>query len=320
MGMLSEKIHHRGAWRSNTVGPVSSWYFKVSTAAANAAGETLRALRSRPKPVHEHRLADSPLQAVAHELAPLKSMLEEFPGFAVVRGLPDGSPQELTAMYWLLGQMLGRPVEQNVQGTILYDVRDTGQDVRYGARFSVTNSESSFHTDNSFGINIVDYIGLLCVNPSKSGGVNQVVSAYAAHNELLEKHPDILPVLYAPFHVDRRGGVADGENATIQFPVLAWDGRELTIRYLRYWIEVGHEKAGVPLNDRQRESLDILDRVLNLPELRAEFTLEARDILLVNNRWILHNRTAFEDFEQPDRKRHLVRLWVESNEPRMARN
>ena len=318
--MLSEKVDHRGAWRANTVGPAKSWYFQVSPGVANAAEETMRTMRNRPQTIQERRLADYPLRDVVHELMPLKSMLEEFPGFAVVRGLPDGSPQELTAMYWLLGQMLGHPVEQNVQGTILYDVRDTGQDVRYGARFSVTNAESSFHTDNSFGINLVDYIGLLCLNPSKSGGVNQVVSAYAAHHVLLEQHPDVLPVLYEPFHVDRRGGVAVGESKTIQFPIMAWDGRELTIRYLRYWIEVGHEKAGLPLSDRQRESLDTLDRVLNLPELRAEFALEARDILLVNNRWILHNRTAFEDFEQPEKKRHLVRLWVESNESLFARS
>ena len=51
----------------------------------------------------------------------------------------------------MIGQLLGEPIAQNVQGTLLYDVRDSGQDVARGARFSVTNYESSFHTDNSFG-------------------------------------------------------------------------------------------------------------------------------------------------------------------------
>ena len=65
-----------------------------------------------------------------------------------------------------------------MQGTLLYDVRDTGQDVRYGVRFSVTNAETGFHSDNSFGEYLVDYVGLLCIRSAKSGGVNQVVSAY----------------------------------------------------------------------------------------------------------------------------------------------
>ena len=83
-------------------------------------------------------------------------------------------------MYWLIGQILGQPHEQNVQGTLLYDVRDYGQDVSKGARFSVTNAESTFHTDNSFSHEVSDYVGLLCLNPAKSGGMNMLVSAYAA--------------------------------------------------------------------------------------------------------------------------------------------
>src|SRR5918911_340137 len=94
-------------------------------------------------------------------------------------------PQDWPALYWLVGQLLGRPFVQNVQGTLLYDVRDTGQDVRYGARFSVTNAESSFHTDNSFGDTVLDYVGLLCLNAARSGGLSQLVSGYAVRDELL---------------------------------------------------------------------------------------------------------------------------------------
>ena len=75
----------------------------------------------------------------------------------------------MQAIYWIVGQALGRAVEQNVQGAIFYDVRDTGQSVAQGARFSVTNAESTFHTDNAFG-DIVDYVALLCLNSARSGG------------------------------------------------------------------------------------------------------------------------------------------------------
>jgi hypothetical protein len=34
------------------------------------------------------------------------------------------------------------------------------------------------------------------------------------------------------------------------------------------------------------------------------------DIQLINNATILHARTAYEDHVEPERKRHLVRLWL----------
>jgi hypothetical protein len=38
--------------------------------------------------------------------------------------------------------------------------------------------------------------------------------------------------------------------------------------------------------------------------------LQPGDIQLVHNHTILHDRTAFEDWPEPERKRHLLRLWV----------
>jgi hypothetical protein len=197
-----------------------------------------------------------------------------------------------------------------VQGTLLYDVRDTGQELAQGARFSVTKYESSFHTDNSFGEQLVDYVGLLCLASAKSGGLSQLVSGYAVHNRLLAQHRDALPLLYEPFHFDRRGGVLPGEDATIRKPILACDGSRLSYRYLRSWIEFGHEKAGVPLTRAQKSALDVLDSVLRDPDLPVEFMLKPGQMLFVNNRWILHNRTAFEDFPEPARRRHYIRLWL----------
>jgi len=182
--------------------------------------------------------------------------------------------------------------------------------VQYGARFSVTNAESSFHTDNSFGSEVLDYVGLLCLRPARSGGLSQVVSGLSVHNVLREWHPEALATLYRPFHVDRRGGVRPGEAPTARAPVFEQHGRGLVLRYLRYWIHAGHEKAGVPLTAEQRAALDALDRAAADPALRAEFALRAGQIYFTNNRWILHNRTAFEDHAEPARRRHLVRLWL----------
>jgi len=312
--MLTRTVDDPRAWRCDTIDDRQTWYYSLSPRCLAALDETICRLRAQPRPVTELRAADEPCAACADELRQVRIALESGRGFAILRGPTPVrySPAELQVCYWLVGQLLGRPVEQNVQGTLLYDVRDTGQDVRYGARFSVTNAESSFHTDNSFGSIIVDYVGLLCVQTARSGGLSQVVSGYGVHNELLARHPDALELLYQPWHIDRRGGVRPGDAPTVQYPVLSRDERGLTYRYLRYWIEAGYEKIGRPLNEAQRQALDALDAVANDPALRVEFALEPGDMFFINNRWILHNRTAFVDHDEPERRRHLVRLWLQT--------
>jgi alpha-ketoglutarate-dependent taurine dioxygenase len=310
--VLTQTVPDRRAWCADTVGDPRSWYYPLPARCLSALDQALQDFRRQPRPTTEVQLPDGLRAVCAPDLQPALQALEEGTGFVILEGVPPGrySAAEFQTLYWLVGQLLGRPVEQNVQGTLLYDVRDTGQDVRYGARFSVTNAESTFHTDNSFGADVLDYVGLLCLQTAKAGGLSQVVSAYAVHDRLRQEHPDVLATLSQPFHVDRRGGTRPGEPPTVRFPILHWEGRELLCRYLRYWIEVGHEKAGEPLTPAQVHALDTLDGVLAERELRAEFNLKPGDMFFLNNRWILHNRTGFEDHAEPERRRHYVRLWL----------
>jgi alpha-ketoglutarate-dependent taurine dioxygenase len=295
------------AWRADTLDDPAAWYCPLSEPAVAALERAIRA--AGPTPVLEQRATAELRAACTADLAPVRDAMETGRGFAIV---PAGRLRrdDWPAAYWLLGQLLGEPFEQNVQGTMLYDVRDAGGDVRYGSRFSVTNAESSFHTDNSFGDDVLDYVGLLCLNTAKAGGLSQIVSAYAVADELRARHPEVSPVLEKPFHVDRRGGIKPGQDPTAQVPVFETRNGELLVRYLRYWIEVGHEKAGSPLTSDQIAALDALDRVAADPALRAEFHLRPGDMLFANNRWLLHNRTAFEDHPEPERKRHYLRLWL----------
>ncbi len=300
------------AWHAADAGPETSWRHPLPRRSAGALLDLAHTLASGPVPLVETRLADSDRHAWSGDFARLADALENGPGFAIVHAMPEERPPLAIqlALYWAVGQILGEPVAQNVAGERLYDVRDTGQSLSQGARFSVTNYESTFHTDASFDDGVVDYVGLLCVQTAKSGGQSQLVSGYSAAAELALADPAAIEVLTRPFHVDRRGGVRPGETPTTQRPVLARRGDEILYRYLRTWIEAGHHKAGAPLTGDQVRALDALDETLARGDLRVEFMLRPGDMLLINNRWILHNRTAFEDHAVPALRRHYVRLWM----------
>src|SRR5262249_27967497 len=135
------------AWRRDDLEP-ASWYEPTPDSLLDALDDLLR---RPPENLTSASLPEAVREPARAALRPAAQALEQGRGFLVIdaprRDLDD---RQRTLLYWLVGQALGRPVVQNVQGTLLYDVRDTGQDVRYGARFSVTSAESSFHTDASF--------------------------------------------------------------------------------------------------------------------------------------------------------------------------
>ena len=89
-----------------------------------------------------------------------------------------------------------------------------------------------------------------------------------------------------------------------------WDGAELAMRYMAYYIEVGQQRAGEALTPAQSQSLEAIEAVLARPEMRVEFDLLPGQMMFTNNHWILHNRTAFTDHAEMADKRHCIRLWL----------
>ncbi len=310
--MLTDGISDERAWRASTVDDTAAWHYPLSEDCLDSLKRFIGDTRHNPRPITEISRLSASSNGCGECLQPVLDTLNAGRGFAVVERVPveQYSVEEVLSMYWLIGQFLGTPMEQNIQGTLLYDVRDTGKNVAQGARFSVTNAESSFHNDNSFGEPLPDLVGLLCLHPAKSGGQSQLISGYALHNELLKNHPDVLETLYQLFYFDRRGQFKARQSPTSQFPIFRWSVGELTVRYLYYYIQVGHEQAGKSLTVDQRRALEVVEGLLRRADFRVEFNLQPGQMLFTNNRWVLHNRTAFEDYPDPERRRHYVRLWL----------
>lgn len=135
--------------------------------------------------------------------------------------------------------------------------------------------------------------------------MSSLVSVHAVYNELLSRYPEYLGLFYKQWYYAHLG-----EDLPSPTSLFAMHEGKLNFRYLRQYIELGHEVRNHPLSDVEIEALDILDRIIQMPELRLDMMLEPGDIQLANNHLALHSRTSFEDFEDQNKRRRLLRLWL----------
>jgi hypothetical protein len=185
-------------------------------------------------------------------------------------------------------------------------VKDLGLTSRDpNVRIYQTRERQNYHTDSC------DVVGLLCLHPARSGGLSSLVSSVTLFNEMRERRPDLARVLFEQIETDRRGEDPDGQEPFFRIPVFNWHAGFLSAVYQRSYVESARRFPAVPpLRPEQVEALDLFDALSNDPALHFQMELRAGDIQLVHNHTLLHDRTAFEDWPEPERKRHLLRLWL----------
>lgn len=244
-------------------------------------------------------------------MARARGLLDGHPGIAVIDRLPLDSMDvdDAIAVFWVLGKLLGRPVAQKWDGTMLYDVMDKGQRYSYGVRGSYTNVELLFHTDNAFAIAPPDYVALLCIRPALEGGVSRFCSSYAVHNRLLAEYPQALERLYRCVLWDRQAEHAAGAPKVTKAPVFRYQEGQLSARLNVSLIRKGYAVAGVDIDSETGDALAALEAIADHPDLWFELPIERGQLQFLNNRDVAHYRSAFTDHEDPTRKRHLVRTW-----------
>jgi hypothetical protein len=235
-------------------------------------------------------------------------------GFVLLRGLPmDRWDRATSAMvYWIIGTRLGIAVPQNAGGHLLGHVRDLGHDPADPmTRIYTTNARQEFHTDSC------DIVGLLCLHPSRSGGASAIASSTTIWNEVLARRPDLARVLIEPFTVDRKGEVPPGKQATYELPIFHDHAGTITGIYARAFIEAAQTRSGVPrLSPQQVEAMDLVDHLANDNDIRLDMDFQPGDIQFLHNHQILHARTPYQDWPKPERKRHLLRLWLSAHQGR----
>ena len=284
------------AWRGDDLRRDTSWVVELTEA---QRAELVNAVRSRELPT---------LEPVLREW---RQRLQSGLGVLLVRGVPVEGLDEHQArdLFALLGRHLGDPVSQNKDGELITDIRDVGNDPDDpDVRLYTTSAEQDFHTDGA------DLIGLLCLRTAREGGVNRVVSSVSVYEEIAQQRPDLAPLLEQDWHFFLHTQ-ADGTPLTFAMPIVRRDGDRVASFFIPWYIRRAQGLPGVPtLTPEQDEVLRLYESTANRPDLYLDMDFRPGDMQWIRNAVVLHKRTAYVDHPEPERRRHLLRLWLTARE------
>ena len=278
-------------WTAAELGATDDWIHVLDEAETAELDAAVRALEARGiSSVMEVGRGDFALPGLAGHLARIEEEILRGRGFALIRGVP---------------------VSQNAKGHLLGHVADLG-----GTSFAnpthrgyQTHDSLPYHSDSC------DVVGLLCLHPSKSGGESMIASSVTIHNEMLRRRPDLVAALAEPIYRDRRGEVPEGKDPWFRLPVFNYHQGYLTTSWQGGYIRSAERFAELPpRSEALNEALTLFHRLAN--ELSFGMDFRPGDIQFLHNHVIVHSRTAFADWPQPERRRHLLRLWLATPEGR----
>jgi len=302
------------AWRGSDMARRSDWLAQLDEREIAEIDAAVAAFMRSGAGYGSIRPATFALPTLGGRLEGMLNDLLQGRGFVQIRGFPveRRSIQEVAAAYLGIGSYLGSFRSQNAKGHLLGHVQDIGADItRPDVRYYQTNKALEYHTDSC------DIVGLLCLQVARSGGHSALVSSNTIWNEMRERRRDLAALLHEPVATDRRGEVPPGQKPFFTIPVFNWFAGGMSAIYQRQYIESAQRFEDAPrLDARWQQALDLLDDLANDPALNFLMTLQRGDIQLVHNHTLLHDRTSFENWPEPERQRHLLRLWLAPHDAR----
>ena len=234
-------------------------------------------------------------------------------GLVIIDGkcFTDFSDEEVIEIYRNICKTLGTLLTQNIKNEELVKVQYEKKSMQHGGRYHQSKEGGSFHTDSPHWEQVPDFVGLYCINPAKRGGESKFVSVYSVHNKMLKEHKHFLEMLYEQFHFDKRRGEYEPDKPLTSIkPIFAYDGNQLKCRYIRDYLNDGHKIQNIPLSKEQIEALDIFEKIIHDENLAITYGLQQNDMVFFNNDRVMHGRTSFEDFEDEEKKRLMIRTWI----------
>jgi hypothetical protein len=302
-------IDHPGAWKVADFTTPADYTIELDATHLRDIERAIRQIKTAGLGLDDLRREHFEVPSLRPVIDEIRREIEDGRGFVVVRRLPveDYSKDEIGMIFWGVGTYLGRGLSQSVLGDRLGHVKDFSREDPL-ARAYRNKRELSPHTD------ACDLVGLACLLSAESGGVSQLTSALTVHNVMLAECPEALERLYRGYVFHRRGEEKPGDlpYTPYRVPVYSNTDGKVSARYVRTYVEAGEAAAGWPMAEAELAVLDRFEEITKRPELMLEFTLQPGEMYFINNYTILHARTAFDDGDaEEDRRRHLLRLWLE---------
>ncbi|MEC7488506.1 MAG: TauD/TfdA family dioxygenase [Pseudomonadota bacterium] len=294
-------------WEAADHAGSSEWIYTLSREDLEELNAALSHVKRTGLEIPSIQRKDFPLRNLAERLVDIRKEIEERRGFAVIRGLPVErlGESDATLMYWGIGVHLGEVLAQNMMGDLFGHVRAVEGDwnQNFNIRGYQTTVHLPFHCDKS------DVVGLLCLQTAKTGGTSNIASSVAIHNEILRTHPDLLKALYGPFFIDHRGEEFEDQDPFYIAPVFTIHKDRFFSRFGQKYVESAQRFEQVPrLTDVQIEAMKMFSTLAMSDRFRLDMTFKRGDIQLLNNHLIVHSRTSYEDYPEPERRRHLLRM------------
>lgn len=281
-----------------------TWIYRLSDAELAEIRAAVSAVEVRGLDLLDIAAKDFPLPTLAARLGDIRAELMDGRGFALVRGLPveDMTRPQTAAAFWGIGAHLGRAVPQNAKGHMLGHVKDIGEDYAK-VRGYMTRAHMAFHADQC------DILALCCLHPAKSGGTHRISSSVALYNEMLRRRPDLPAELCWPFYCTRNDEIPAGEKPWFRQAVFNFHDGYFAARGVSARLSKAQALPGVPpFTPAQIEAMALYREIAAEQAMDIEF--QRGDMSFVMNHVTLHSRTEFEDWPEPDRKRHMLRLWL----------
>lgn len=304
-----QPISGPSAWRGDELAGSSEWIYQLSEAELADLEAAGRKLVADNPDLRTITAADYPLPACTALNEESARQLDSGRGFILVRGLRTQEYGDVLAgaIFYIMGLHLGLPIGQNQMGDVLDHVLATSDKTLAdeGAKPSRVRDRLPFHSDSS------DVVALICLRGAKEGGASSLVSGTTIYNEVLRRRPDLAPLLFEPFHWDWKAQDPDAPENTYTSPVVSYVDGIFSIYAGMSMIFSAQRFEEVPrLTPEQVEVLHLFDEISQEPGLALDMNFQAGDVQWLLNYAALHSRTGYVDFPEPERRRHLLRLWL----------
>jgi hypothetical protein len=306
--IVTTPIEHSFAWRASDFGSLDEIAIDLTEEQRRSLAELARQVRSDGRVWSELTRDEETLPALAATLAETRREVYEGRGLVLLRGLPmaELDEDEAAIAAWAVGSHFGRRATQSALGDKLGRVQ-VDPNLQQAWRGYRSSNRSRFHTDH------LDGLALACVRPAGEGGESCAISAAAIHNVLAAERPDLLPVLYAGFRMAWFGEPpSPGEKVTdLDVPVFSWSGGRIVCVMLPSYQKAAADEMGVALPDGYEEACALIHEIAEREGMALKFKLNAGEMLVIDNKAVLHGRAAFAEDPGDIGRRLLYRLQFE---------